>query len=307
MTDDVLLLTATDGATSATAEIDLASGARVRQVTIERAGETVDLLATSDDIGQPTATSWGSFPMVPWVGRLRHGRFRFGDRTIAIDLNHEDGSTTGGGRVDPPAPALDRSPRRGSGSWRRHAIHGTTFQRPWTVDEIQVDHCSLHCAIDQVVAAAAGGWPFPGTARQSIRLRPDRMEFTLTVEAAGDTSFPAAIGWHPWFAKPATLDVSPSAMYVLDEIGLPTGELREPTSGPWDDCFLNTDPVRLVYRRALAPVVTVTSDCDHLVVYDRPDHATCIEPQSGPPDAPNVQPNVVFPGSPLTRTMAWSW
>jgi aldose 1-epimerase len=302
MTDDVLLLTATDGATSVTAEIDLACGGRVRQVTIERGGESVELLVGSDDVGQATATSWGSFPMAPWAGRLRHGRFEFEGRTISIDLNHEDGTTTGGGRVDPPVPALDRSPDPGSSAWRQHAIHGTTFQRPWSVADVGDDRCALHCPIDQV-----GGWPFPGTARQSIRLRPDGMEFTLSVEAAADTSFPAAIGWHPWFVKPETLDVSPTAMYVLDEIGLPTGELRDPTPGPWDDCFRNSAPVRLVYRREIAPVVTVTSDCDHLVVYDRPEHATCVEPQSGPPDAPNVDPNVVFTGSPLMRTMGWSW
>ncbi len=96
-------------------------------------------------------------------------------------------------------------------------------------------------------------------------------------------------------------------MYVRDAIGLPTGELINPPPGPWDDCFLNRDPVRLVYGRSLAAVVTVSSDCDHLVLYDQPEHATCVEPQSGPPDAFNLQPEVVSPGSPLRRTMTWSW
>ena len=53
--------------------------------------------------------------------------------------------------------------------------------------------------------------------------------------------------------------------------------------------------------------MTVTSDCDHWVVYDQPAHATCVEPQSGPPDALNVAPVVVSPGEPLTRTMTITW
>ncbi|MEM1333882.1 MAG: hypothetical protein AAGG08_10520 [Actinomycetota bacterium] len=67
----------------------------------------------------------------------------------------------------------------------------------------------------------------------------------------------------------------------------------------------------LHYERAAAARVEVTSDCDHLVVFDRPAHATCVEPQSGPPDAVNLggahAPDVVAPGSPLRRTMTISW
>jgi aldose 1-epimerase len=31
----------------------------------------------------------------------------------------------------------------------------------------------------------------------------------------------------------------------------------------------------------------MTSTCDHVVLYDEPRHAICVEPQTGPPDALN--------------------
>jgi len=129
---------------------------------------------------------------------------------------------------------------------------------------------------------------------------------TLTIESTGH-AFPAELGWHPWFRKPERLEFSPTAMYERDEFGLPTGELVEPTDGPWDDCFVSTEPVVLHYDRTVAPAVRVESDCDHWVVYDMPTDATCVEPQSGPPDAFNLSPHVVDPDTSLRRSMTISW
>lgn len=302
MSDDSLELAAADDTINVSAHIDLRCGGRVRQLSIEQHAVRVDLLAPSPDVGQATATSWGSFPMAPWVGRLRHGRFAHENRAVALDLNHQDGSGVDGGRIDPPVPAPVGEITDASTAWRQHAIHGTTFQRPWIVDASGPDWCDIHCPIDTV-----SGWPFAGIARQSIRVGLDAVHFTLSVESAAGTSFPAAIGWHPWFVKPVRLGVEPTSMYLQDAIGLPTGDLAAPLPGPWDDCFLHAGPVQLVYERELAPVITVTSDCDHLVLFDAPEHATCVEPQSGPPDAANVRQEVVSPASPLRRTMAWSW
>jgi aldose 1-epimerase len=93
-------------------------------------------------------------------------------------------------------------------------------------------------------------------------------------------------------------------MYARDDEGIPSGELVSPPPGPWDDCFVNTEPVELHYAEL---TVTVTSDCDHWVVYDEPSHATCVEPQSGPPDAFNLRPRLLQPGERLIRTMTIQW
>jgi len=149
-------------------------------------------------------------------------------------------------------------------------------------------------------------WELGGIATQTIAVLDDRVIATLSIEATNDP-FPAEIGWHPWFPKPDRLEFSPTAMYERDEFGLPTGDLVEPSDGPWDDCFVNTEPVVLHYDRPIAALVTVTSDCDHVVIYDQPRDTTCVEPQSGPPDAFNLLPQNVDARSPLTRTMTISW
>jgi aldose 1-epimerase len=60
--------------------------------------------------------------------------------------------------------------------------------------------------------------------------------------------------------------------------------------------------------RAPGLTVTVASDCDHWVIYDQPEHATCVEPQSGPPDAANLGlATVLQPGEFLQRSMTISW
>jgi aldose 1-epimerase len=65
--------------------------------------------------------------------------------------------------------------------------------------------------------------------------------------------------------------------------------LAEPPPGPWDDCFINEQPVAM-HRHGQS--VRLTSDCNHWVVYDETHHATCVEPQSGPPDAFNLAPSL---------------
>ena len=296
-----IVLRAGDGGDiSADVEIDLAAGCRIAQITVSSGGERVGLL-TTPDARIPSSTGWGSFPMAPWAGRIRNGRFRFRGDDIRLELNHDDGSGVGGGAIEPPVPAptgpITDEDRR------RHSIHGTTFSRTWNVVDEDTDHIEATCSL-----VGALGWPFPGVARQRIMLTPRRLDVELGVEPAAGSIFPASVGWHPWFVKPERLTFHPVAMYALDPIGLPTDELVTPSPPPWDDCFVNHEPVTLHYARHVAPVVTVDSpDCDHWVVYDMPADATCVEPQSGPPDATTLRPDVATSHDPLRRTMSISW
>jgi aldose 1-epimerase len=66
---------------------------------------------------------------------------------------------------------------------------------------------------------------------------------------------------------------------------------------------LEGDP-RLTFDDGLT--MTVSSDADHWVIYT-PQHAVCVEPQTGPPDGPNLAPRIVEPGSPLSVAMVVSW
>lgn len=264
----------------ATVTVHPAAGGRIGQIDV--AGQPI--LVDVPDItgGEAHPMLWGAFPMAPWVGRIRQGRFRFDGIDRQLPINHHD------------APGPERA----------HAIHGLVFDR--NVASVTADEGEF----GQIAPATSWrgtidlDWEFGGTVTQVVAAFDDRVVSTLHVESTNG-SFPVEIGWHPWFRKPDRLDFSPTAMYERDEFGLPTGELVEPSSGPWDDCFVNTEPVVLHYDRPIAPTVTVRSGCDHWVIYDQPDDATCVEPQSGPPDAFNLGPHVAGPD--LVRTMIISW
>ena len=243
-------------------EISPLDGGRVASL---RLGEE-EMLVTGTSTDDPM--QWGSYPMVPWAGRIRHGEITFDGREVQLPVNL------------PP-----------------HAIHGTGFVSRWEVLDQGLDHAELDCALD---------WPFGGRAHQHIQLTEQALVCVLSV-VAGDRPMPATLGWHPWFRKPESDSIAFEAMYRQDHEGIPTGELVDAAPRPWDDCFVRPrGPLELRYRSGR--VVTVSSDCDHWVVYDRPEHATCVEPQSAPPDGIRLGLAArLQPGELLQRTMTISW
>ena len=295
-----IVLVVDGGHGHAEAEVDVDAGGRIAQLEVRGQRLLIDpdsAEANPDGHRNPDSTGWGCYPMAPWAGRVRNGLFRFLGTEHELPSNHQDGAGT-----DPA---------------RRHAIHGTVFHRPWTIDERAANAVTLSCPLGlpgrPVESLRNFGWSFGGTARQRIELLDGQLRCDLAIEVdhhhdGAAPPFLGEVGWHPWFRKPSSITFHPDAMYERDEIGLPTGRLVVPSPGPWDDCFVNTAPVTLHYDDADAvATLTLSSDCDHWVVYDMPEHATCVEPQSGPPDAFNIRPRLVTATHPLRRTMNIAW
>ncbi len=213
----------------------------------------LELLSGTSVAGVPAGVQHGCFAMAPYAGRLGDGRLEHAGRSWQLPQDA------------PP-----------------HAIHGHVFDVAW--------HVSPGSGPSDAVLTAPLGppWPFAGTVRQELRLRPDGLDARLVLHA--EEAMPATLGWHPWFARrlarggELALQVEPVAQYALDGRALPTGELVAPTGGPYDDCFRGVRaPPRLVWPGALA--LTLTSSADHWVVFDRLPDVVCVEPQTGQPDA----------------------
>jgi aldose 1-epimerase len=246
-------------------DIAPAAGGRIAQITFDG----VPWLVGHDSQNQ-AMIAWGSYPMLPWAGRIRHGQFQFLGHRYQLPLN------LGG-----------------------HAIHGVAFGMPWHVDEHSTSHISLSLQLPEDER-----WPFGGNAHQRIDIRDSQLRMTLTVKA-GEHPMPATVGWHPWFLKPDRLDFEPSRIYPRDAEGMPSLPLAVPPPGPWDDCFLNDRPI-LIHRHGQG--VRLSSDCNHWVVYDETEHATCVEPQSGPPDAFNLAPTqYLTPGAVVSSWFLMEW
>ena len=166
---------------------------------------------------------------------------------------------------------------------------------------------------NQIAADLGPDWPLGGSVTQTFALADDALDITLSV-IAGDHQMPAMVGWHPWFRRRLLQEPSSSAqlsfdagtMYELDDVMIPTGTKIEPSDGPWDSCFTDvTQPLSVTWPGVLR--LDLTSSCDHWVVYDQPEHAVCVEPQSDAPDAFNRSPTTLEPGQSLTETFRLAW
>jgi len=253
--------------TSCSVDIDETIGGRIAQIRI------ADLNLLVGHEANPFA--WGSYPMVPWVGRLRNGQFEHQGKTYRFPLNM------------PP-----------------HAIHGTCFDRAWKIIEQSDTQVNLQIAFEK-------DWPFAGYSQQVISLSENSLNLQLSVHSETET-FPASIGWHPWFVrqlargKPAELHFKAQKKYQCDETQIPTGEFIAPGKGPWDDCFINViGKPSITWAEALR--LEIASTCDHWVVYDMPAHALCVEPQSAAANSLNASPLMVSPDNPLCAEMTLSW
>lgn len=221
---------------------------------------------------------FGCFPMVPWCGRIRDGRFLAGAVVRQMPLNA------------PP-----------------HAIHGTVRDGAWKVARVVGDEAVI--TYDLVEP-----WPYTGRVTQIVRLAEDSLTLTMSVETY-ETSFPAQIGWHPWFnrnlggegAQDVRLDFSPEWQEQRGDDHLPTGDRIAPLPGPWDDCFGMPGGVDVTLTWPGRLELKVSSREEWVVVYDEQEAAVCVEPQTGPPNGLNTLPRLVTPLEPLEATTVWSW
>jgi aldose 1-epimerase len=243
--------------------IDLDAGGRISELSIG----ALSLLVPRN--ANPLA--WGCYPMAPWAGRVRNGRFQFAGELVELPL------------AMPP-----------------NAIHGTTYDACWEYDGGTCLSCDL-----------GPDWPWPGQAIQEISLTENSLELRLEIRTEGE-AFPATLGWHPWFRRqlergdPAELSFEAESMFECDASGIPTGELVSVPPGPWDDCFLNVRPdPEIRWPGALS--LRLESSANHWVVYSEPEHALCVEPMTGPPDALNSGAERVEPTRPLAATMKLEW
>ncbi len=250
--------------------IDPTFGARVTDLEIDG----VEIIVPGDrDSDDPL--EWGLYPMVPFAGRLRDGRLDWRGSVYQL-------------------------PRRRA----PHAIHGTVFDVAWdTVRSTDEPDRATSCTM---TTPLVDPWPFTGTVEHRIDLGADRLDLRLTVHA--DVDMPVHLGWHPWFVKPERTNFPFGAVHGRDESGIAEPIARTVESVSWgdvDDCFTDLDGILTITIGGRE--LRLESSCRHWVVFDRPTHATCVEPQSGPPNVLSHDPVVVRAGDSVSETFTIRW
>jgi aldose 1-epimerase len=271
--------------------VDPADGGRIVSLVI---GGVERILPKALARSREPALYWGCYPMVPWAGRLSHGRIPTPNGEVRLDANL------------PPS-----------------AIHGLGFDKPWDVFERSATAVTMRCELRGL------GWPFGGHAVQAFRLGADRLDFDLRV--GGYTrAGPAGLGWHPWFTRPhegdVALRVDASEVLVLDADLTPTGEMRR-VSGSEDlrsGRLLGDRRLDHVYVRAKSPALVRWPDLELRIDFDQtlqtvvvytPAEGFCVEPQTMWPNAPLLAAagvtdtgiHILEPGASLAASQGWTW
>jgi aldose 1-epimerase len=107
------------------------------------------------------------FPLVPYGGRLRNGRFEFENRLYQFPLN-----------------ALPE----------RHSSHGEGWSRPW-----QLSHLDRRRAIMSLEPDESA--PFQYHCTQSVSVAGDRVSIELSARNLSAQRIPMGFGLHPYFAN----------------------------------------------------------------------------------------------------------
>jgi len=255
--------------------IELASGRARLVYAPERGGRLISLTIDGLDLlvtPEVDDHNYGSFPMAPWAGRVRRGRFSFAGKGYELPANN------------PP-----------------HAIHGVARDHPWRDEGLGVMSVDL-----------APPWPFGGRAVQRLDLAGDSLAMTMEVHATDRPMPASLGWHPWWARRldrgePVEVDLHAGAMYRRDDDGIAVDELVPVPAQPWDDCFTRLGDPPAVLRWPDAVAVTLETECPDLVVFTEPDHAICVEPQTHPPDSLNLGPAVVAPGKPLVASCTWRW
>ena len=143
-----------------------------------------------------------SFPLVPFVNRVRDGSFGFRGRSVSLA----------------PNMAGDPSP-----------LHGQGWLNPWQVDSASGSEAVLSYRHEP------GEWPWAYEAKQHFHLEAGVLSVRLTCRNISDDAMPCGLGQHPYFPCGAKTRIETTVTHVwtIDESVLPVD--RVPASGRYLD------------------------------------------------------------------------
>lgn len=142
-----------------------------------------------------------SFPLVPFVNRIRGGCFDFRGRQVRLA----------------PNMAGDPSP-----------LHGQGWLAPWRVDRSSGTEAEL------LFEHRAGEWPWDYQSRQHFALDGEGLDMRITCRNTSDAPMPCGLGIHPYFnCGPATrIATVVEQVWTIDDQVLPVAKL--PATGRYD-------------------------------------------------------------------------
>lgn len=196
MSSDVLTLSSTDLGLQLSPSI----GGAISRLSYVGEGDPRPILREGHSPPQNVLGA-ASFPLVPFVNRVRGGSFAFRSRTVSLA----------------PNMAGDPSP-----------LHGQGWLNSWNVDESDSSSAVLSYRHE------SGEWPWAYEARQEFRLDGEVLDLALTCRNLSNEPMPCGLGQHPYFPCTAQtrIETSVGHAWTIDEDVLPVD--RVPAAGRYD-------------------------------------------------------------------------
>ena len=209
---------------------------------------------TDDPLGQ------GMFVLGPWVNRIVGGRFFTGDTFVTL------------------SPNMAGEP---------HPIHGQAWLRPWRATRVE-DH-----AVTLEFVGGGDEWPWAYRMEHRLEVEPGRLDCELRLLNQSRTPMPAALGFHPFFDRPARLTATVDGAWAARADAVPThweeregfrstdidGVITDETHTGWDGRAIIETP---------DATIDLSSNLGMLHVFAaRGRNSFCVEPTSAAPDAVN--------------------
>lgn len=135
-----------------------------------------------------------SFPLVPYVNRIRDGQFAFRGKTIRLA----------------PNMAGDPSP-----------LHGQGWLNPWRVVAASRTEATLE------YQHPAGEWPWTYVAQQRFKLDESSLEIALSCRNLSAEPMPCGLGQHPYFlcSDKTRIATKVSEVWTIDDHVLPVARI----------------------------------------------------------------------------------
>jgi aldose 1-epimerase len=153
------------------------------------------------DERESSPVALASFPLVPFVNRIRGGTFDFRGRRVTLARN----------LLPDPSP-----------------LHGQGWLAEWEVARIAGDAAEL------LYSHLPGEWPWAYEARQVFALDEKGLSLDLSCTNRSEEPMPCGLGQHPYFpCTPQTrLDTGVESVWTVDEQVLPVEKV--PAAGRFD-------------------------------------------------------------------------
>lgn len=213
----------------------------------------------------------GCFPLVPFSGRVRGGRFPYEGKVFSMPMNF------------PP---------------QKHTIHGHGWQRPWQIAEANETAASI------VYHHAGDDWTTSYDAIQRFEITESDLSISLSATNTGNARMPLGLGLHPYFVRTPRAHVRAKVgqMWLSDEEVMPVDLVAPPPDKnlvngivadavALDNTFTDFSGTATVDWPEWRASLTITADSllQFLVVYTPPGESfLCVEPVSNCADAFNL-------------------